>query len=120
LDPEKELPKWEKEFKRGFSKPFVLLALAKEPHYPYQIIKTISKESQGKFMIAGSNIYPILRTLTEEGFISGREDEESLKKYYSLTEEGFEFLRILENSMREFLDLVKRLIETRGVLKKNE
>lgn len=68
-------------------------------------------------MIAGSNIYPILRTLTEEGFITCRDDEESPKKYYSLTEDGLEFLNMLEKSMIDFFDLSKRLIETRGVLK---
>jgi len=119
LQPQKELLKWEKEFKKGFSKPFVLLALTKEPHYPYQIIKTISGETRGKVIIAGSNIYPILRTLTEEGFISSRKDEESQKKFYSLTEDGYEFLIMLEESMTEFIDLVKELIETHGALKKD-
>ena len=116
MQPEKALPKWEKEFKRGYSKPFVLLALTKEPHYPYQIIKTLSGATRGKYLIAGSNIYPILKTLAEEGFISARKDEETQQKFYSLTEDGYEFLVLLEKSMIEFQDLVKELIKTHGAL----
>lgn len=120
LEPQKELAKWEKEFKKGYSKPFVLLALTKESHYPYQIIKTLSGATQGKYIIAGSNIYPILKTLTEEGFITVRKDEETQQNFYSLTEVGYEFLELLEQSMMEFQDLVKELIETHGASRKNE
>lgn len=76
----KELQKWEKEFKKGFSKPFVLLMLVKDPHYPYQIIREISEKTQGKFAIAGSNIYPILKTLEDDGFITHQKDEKDQKK----------------------------------------
>jgi DNA-binding PadR family transcriptional regulator len=118
LQPKDELPKWEKEFKKGFSKPLVLLTLGKEPHYPYQIIKTISKATDGKFIIAGSNIYPLLKTLSDKGFITGREDVKSEKKYYSLTEDGNDFLVLLEESIMEFLNMVRELIKTQGTLKK--
>ncbi len=110
MEPHEELPKWEKEFKKGYSKPFVLSVLAKEPHYPYQIIKTISKKTQGEFVIAGANIYPILRTLEDEGYIYYEKDEETQKKIYSLTENGHEFLKLLMESMREFIDVVKEMI----------
>ncbi|MHA1966167.1 MAG: PadR family transcriptional regulator [Candidatus Hodarchaeales archaeon] len=120
MKPQKALPKWEKEFKKGYSKPFVLLALTKEPHYPYQIIKTLSGATRGKYIIAGSNIYPILKTLTDDGIISARKDEETQQKFYSLTKDGYEFLELLEKSMMEFQDLVKELIETHGALRKNE
>jgi DNA-binding PadR family transcriptional regulator len=119
LELQKKLPKWETEFKRGLSKPFELLSLTKEPHYPYQIIRTLSGLTQGKFAIAGSNIYPLLQTLTEEGFIRSQKDEETSKKYYSLTEEGLEFLSMLETSLLEFSGMVHDLVETQGVMKEN-
>ncbi|MFW9996738.1 MAG: PadR family transcriptional regulator [Candidatus Odinarchaeota archaeon] len=112
MQPREELPKWEKEFKKGFSKPFVLFMLAKEPHYPYQIIKTITKRTQGKFIIAGANIYPLLRDLKDEGLISYHEDKESQTKFYSLTEEGYEFLDLLKESLSEFIDVVKDMMDT--------
>jgi DNA-binding PadR family transcriptional regulator len=117
LQPHEELPKWEKEFKKGYSKPFVLLVLAKDPHYPYQIIKTISRKTQGKFIIAGANIYPILRTLEDEGYVYYKKDEETQKKFYSLTEDGYKFLDLLAESMKEFIDVVKEMMDTRGELK---
>jgi DNA-binding PadR family transcriptional regulator len=64
---EEELQKWETEFKRGFSKPFILLALDEKPNYPYQVIKTINRNTKGKISIAGSNIYPILKKMEDFG-----------------------------------------------------
>jgi PadR family transcriptional regulator PadR len=116
----KELQKWEKEFKKGFSKPFVLLMLAEDPHYPYQIIREISEKTQGKFAIAGSNIYPILKTLEDEGFITHLKDEKDQKKHYFLTNEGKDFLGLLGEIMGDFVEIIQDMIRLTGDVKKNE
>ncbi|MHA1990874.1 MAG: PadR family transcriptional regulator [Candidatus Hodarchaeales archaeon] len=116
----KELQKWEKEYKKGFSKPFVLLMLAESPHYPYQIIREISEKTHGKFAIAGSNIYPILKTLEDEGFINHQKDEKDQKKHYSLTNEGKDFLGLLGENMGDFVEIIQDMIRLTGDVKKNE
>ncbi|MFX0124599.1 MAG: PadR family transcriptional regulator [Candidatus Hodarchaeota archaeon] len=113
---ETELQKWETEFKKGFSKPFILLILAEKPNYPYQVTKTIVGRTKGQIAIAGSNIYPILKTLEDSGLILGEKDENSKKRMYSLTEKGKEFLIPLLQSMKEFTQIVQEMINTPGDL----
>lgn len=113
---ETELQKWETEFKKGFSKPFILLTLAERPNYPYQVTKTIIGKTKGQIAIAGSNIYPILKNLEELGLILSDKDEKSKKRTYTLTEKGKEFLIPLLQSMKEFSQIVLEMIDTHGDL----
>lgn len=111
MDISEELVRWETEFKKGFSKPLILLSLAQKPTYPYQLTKTIVGDTRGKISIAGSNIYPILKKIEDDGLIEGRKDEESRKRVYNLTEEGKEFLELLKESMQEFMEVIQELID---------
>jgi len=113
---EDELQKWETEFKKGFSKPFILLSLAEKPNYPYQVTKSITGKTKGQISIAGSNIYPILKKLEDDGFIISQKDEESKKKIYTLTKEGENFLNSLMKGMKNFTDIVQDMINTYGGL----
>ncbi len=113
---EDELQKWETEFKKGFSKPFILLTLAEKPNYPYQVTKTIIGRTKGQIAIAGSNIYPILKKLEDDGLILGQKDKNSKKRTYALTEEGKSFLIPLVQSMKEFTQIVQQMIDTPGEL----
>ena len=116
MELEVELQKWETEFKKGFSKPFILLTLAERPNYPYQVTKTIIGRTKGQIAIAGSNIYPILKKLEDDGLILGQKDKESQKRTYTLTEEGKKFLIPLIQSMKEFTQIVQQMIDTPGEL----
>ena len=106
-----DVNKWETEFKKGFSKPFVLLSLFKDPNYPYGIIKAIKEKTNKKFEIAGPNIYPILTKMEKMGLIKGEQDEESKRKTYTLTEEGKEFLISLKEKMKEFVEVIEIMLE---------
>ena len=114
---EDELQKWETEYKKGFSKPLVLFALAEKPTYPYQVTKTISAKTQHMISVAGSNIYPLLRKLEEAKIISSVEDVDSGKNIYSLTEDGKEFLISLKQSLKEFVSILEEVIETHDEMK---
>ncbi|MFW9993305.1 MAG: PadR family transcriptional regulator [Candidatus Odinarchaeota archaeon] len=113
---EEELQKWETEFKRGFSKPFILLILAEKPNYPYQVTKTILERTKGKIAIAGSNIYPVLKKMEDDGLITGEKDGDSGKRYYSLTDRGKEFVILLKRSMKDFDEIIQEMIDVRGEL----
>lgn len=113
MDIDEEILKWENEFKRGFSKPFILLTLNEKPNYPYQILKKINRNTKGKISIAGSNIYPILSNLEEFGLINSEKEKESQKKFYSLTVEGKEFLKVLKLVMNEFVEIIESMINSK-------
>ena len=104
---EEEIQKWEIELKKGFSKPLILLSLAEKPNYPYQLTKTIITKTQGKIAIAGSNIYPILKRMEDDGLIEGSKDEDSMRKMYSLTNDGKKFLSLFSTNISEFLTIIQ-------------
>ena len=107
-----DVSKWETEFKKGFSKPFVLLSLSKTPNYPYGIIKAVNEKTRGKFAIAGSNIYPLLSKMEKMQLIIGKLDKKSDKKIYQLTEDGEEFLVSLKQVMVDFVETIQTMLET--------
>jgi DNA-binding PadR family transcriptional regulator len=117
LKYENELQKWETEFKKGFSKPLILLTLAEKPNYPYQVTKTVIEKTKGKIAIAGSNIYPILKKMEDTGMILGKKDKDSLKRVYTLTGDGKEFLVSLKQVMKEFVEIIQEMIDTHKELK---
>ena len=117
------LSKWQVEFKKGFSKPLILASLAKKPNYPYNLTREISARTKGQIVIAGSNIYPILKNLQDEGLIigerSGPNPNETLGKskgptrtIYSITDNGRTFLDELGNSIDEFFGIILPFIES--------
>ncbi|MFX1253314.1 MAG: PadR family transcriptional regulator [Promethearchaeota archaeon] len=105
------LQKWQTEYKKGFSKPLVLFALAEtQKTYPYLLTKKIFELTQGEISIAGSNIYPMLARLEKDDLIVSHSDE-SNRKYYELSEHGKEFLTSLSGIMREFTDILQMILE---------
>ena len=103
------LAKWQTEFKKGFSKPLILLALAKvKRSYPFLLTKKILELTNGEISIAGSNIYPMLKNLAEDDLIESQEDE-SERKFYKLTDSGKQFLEQLEKSIKEFNEIMLEL-----------
>ncbi|MFX0208798.1 MAG: PadR family transcriptional regulator [Candidatus Hodarchaeota archaeon] len=117
MDQELELQKWETEFKKGFSKPLILLTLAKNPNYPYQVSKTINENTKGKIMITGSNIYPILKKIEDTGLIIGKKDEVTKKRNYRLTNDGKKFLTSLKGAMKEFIEIIQNIVDVNDEMK---
>ncbi len=111
MDLDKELQKYEIEFKKGFSKPLILFTLAEKPDYPFQISKTVREMTKDKISIVGSNIYPILTNMEKSGIIQGIKEEESRKRVYSLTGDGKDFLTSLQQTMKEFVDIIQEMID---------
>jgi len=115
------LLKWITEYKKGFSKPIILLALAKKENYPYNLTREITEKTKGHIAIAGSNIYPILKNLVDEGLIQKekiakptKSEDTSKKQFrsvYSLTTAGEELLENLKGSLKEFIEIIRGLIE---------
>ena len=106
-----KIQKWQTEFKKGFSKPLILLLLAEEQSYPYRLTRKINEKTNGQINIAGSNIYPILKSQEDEGLIEGVREETTGRKIYKLTEEGRIFLELLKTSMKEFCEDILAVVD---------
>lgn len=105
------LAKWQTEFKKGFSKPLILLALAEiERSYAFLLTKKILELTNGEISIAGSNIYPMLSTLEKENLIKGHSDKSNKRKFYKLTNRGREFLKQVQKSIKDFNEIILELI----------
>ena len=98
-----DMNQWEAAFRKGFAKPIILQILHDEGEsYPYQLTKQIPKRTMGMLTMATSNIYPILKSLKDDGLIRELEVRER-KIIYGLTEQGKIFLVELKISISEFL-----------------
>lgn len=104
------LERWEREYRKGFTKPLLLKMLSKGRSYPYKLVKTIEEVTEGSIKIATTNIYPTLRNLTDSGLVTKSEDEGSTRTYYELTTAGKAFLAEVERSVNDFVRLMDKTL----------
>ena len=85
---------WKSQIKRGTLEFSILLMISKRSYYGYEIIIELNK---WQILAAKeSTIYPLLRRLLKEGYLSSywQETTEGLppRKYYSITDTGRTYL----------------------------
>lgn len=85
---------WKSQIKRGTLEFSILLMISKRSYYGYEIISELNK---WQILAAKeSTIYPLLRRLLKEGYLSSywQETTEGLppRKYYSITDTGRTYL----------------------------
>ena len=85
---------WKSQIKRGTLEFSILLMISKRSYYGYEIISELNK---WQILAAKeSTIYPLLRRLLKEGYLSSywQETTEGLppRKYYSMTDTGRTYL----------------------------
>ena len=106
-----DMNQWEAAFRKGFAKPTILQILHDEGEsYPYQLTKQIPKRTLGMLTMATSNIYPVLKSLKDDGLICEVGAKER-KIMYGLTEQGQTFLAELRVSIGEFLIIMLKNFE---------
>lgn len=69
----------------------VLAALAREPSYGYQIVKTVNQNAEGIFTWSEGTIYPVLHKLEKDRLIRAQWQEAENgreRKYYYITAKG--------------------------------
>lgn len=109
---EEHLVRWQTEFKKGYAKPCVLYVLAKEDYHAYRIRKEVQQLTNGQIVIAGSNIYPLLRGLVDEELVERFEKDD--RPFYRITPTGRSFLESLLESLREFLAVMQQIAAKKG------
>ena len=85
---------WKSQIKRGTLEFSILLMISKRSYYGYEIISELNKWQILAAKV--STIYPLLRRLLKEGYLSSywQETTEGLppRKYYSITDTGRTYL----------------------------
>ncbi len=108
--------KLERELMRGAGPIAVMKLLSNQEMYGYQLVETISKETDGVLAMGQSTLYPMLYNLEAKGYVEAfwREAENGRdRKYYRLTQDG-------EKKLRKDLEAWAKLNEAMislGVLK---
>ncbi len=104
---------WKSQIKRGTLEFCILLMIRQKPSYGYEIIATLE---QYPIIAAKENtIYPLLRRLLKEEYISSswQEGTEGLppRKYYAITEKGQEYIAAMS---AEWKNLLRAIQEIKG------
>ncbi len=100
------------QFKKGVLELCVLALLDKKNYYGYELVNEISKS----IAISEGTIYPLLRRLKKEGYVSTylQESQEGPpRKYYTLTKEGISMRQQLDDEWFTFVESVNLFL--RGV-----
>ncbi|AVQ33726.1 PadR family transcriptional regulator [Staphylococcus muscae] len=98
------------QFKKGALEMIVLLIIKRAPQYGYSLVQNISRHMS----IAEGTVYPILRRLVKEGYLSTYyqpSTEGPARKYYQMTPEGLERLKELRMQWETFAEVVSVFIK---------
>lgn len=102
------LDDWKSQIKRGTLEFCILLMINKKPHYGYEIINEL--ERWAILAAKESTIYPLLRRLLKEDFLSSfwQETSEGLppRKYYTITDKGRQYLSAMSDEWNNLLSAI--------------
>ena len=98
------------QFKKGVLELCALALLAKKNRYGYELVNEISKT----ISISEGTIYPLLRRLKNDGYVTTYLEESSEgapRKYYQLTKSGKEMGKELKEEWLTFVKQVNSFIK---------
>ncbi|WP_054711789.1 PadR family transcriptional regulator [Bacillus sp. JCM 19041] len=98
------------QFKKGILELIVLLIIKREDEYGYSLVKKISN----KIVISEGTVYPILRRLVKEDYLTTYHTESKegpFRKYYKITNNGISKLNTLKNEWNDFFLIINYFVE---------
>lgn len=104
---------------RGHTDAIILSRLLRADSYGYEINKTISTLSAGRFELKEATLYTAFKRLEEAGFIVsywGDSGAGARRKYYTITPSGREAARQMVQQWRENKEIMDKLLETEGTV----
>ena len=117
--------KIERELMRGAGPTAVLRLLSNKTMYGYELVESLSRQTDGVLAMGQSTLYPMLYNLEAKGYIQAewqRADSGRDRKYYSLTGKGKKRLetdteawRALAKAMAALGVLEPALVRARGM-----
>ena len=99
---------------RGNIDSIILRVLCDADNYGYEIIKTISKISEGRYELKEPSLYTSLKRLETQKFIEsywGNESQGGRRKYYKITALGIESYERSLSAWKIARELIDKLIE---------
>ena len=106
----------ERELKRGTLELIVLHLLAPGEAYGYEIVSTLTAQSDGALTVTDGTLYPVLYRLERAGFVQVRWDTPERgvpRKYYRLTPVGRAELAQLEHEWTTFATAMAKLLRNK-------
>lgn len=102
---------WKSQIKRGTLEFCILLLISQKPTYGYEIISLLEKYP---IVAAKENtVYPLLRRLLKEGYISSswQEGTEGLppRKYYSITDNGKQYMEAMATAWDNLTSAIEEM-----------
>nr|WP_280521270.1 PadR family transcriptional regulator [Paenibacillus mangrovi] len=101
---------------RGHIDSIILRILCEGDNYGYEIIKSISKYSQGQYELKEPSLYTSLKRLESQGYITsywGDESQGGRRKYYTVTPQGIDAYHNSVEAWKIAKRLIDQLIESR-------
>lgn len=98
------------QFKKGALELCVLSQLIQGDKYGYELTEKIS----GEMSIAGGTLYPILRKLKDDDYVTTylvESESGPARKYYRLTEKGRQYQQAVRKEWEDFTQAVNKLME---------
>ena len=92
----------------------LLKLLEDEDMYGYQMIEALSRRSDDTFTLKAGTLYPLLRTLEQQGYLSCYEQptpENRTRKYYHLTRAGKAQLTARQAEWQLFCGAVTKVLK---------
>lgn len=102
---------------RGHTDAIILARLLQSDSYGYEINKTISTLSSGRFELKEATLYTAFKRLEDQGFIAsywGDSGAGARRKYYTITPSGREACHRLLQEWTETKDIMDQLLERRS------
>jgi PadR family transcriptional regulator PadR len=99
---------------KGSIDSLLLCLLAEQPTYGYQIIKELSRRSQGYFKFKEGTLYPALHRLESRGLVDGKWQmlpSGRQRRYYHLTEKGYATIGERKSQWEEFTLAMNKIIQ---------
>jgi PadR family transcriptional regulator PadR len=103
----------ERELKRGSLELIVLHLLSRGEAYGYEIVSTLTAESDGELGVTDGTLYPVLYRLERAGFVAVRWETPERgvpRKYYRLTDSGLDELARLKSQWSAFVSAMAKLL----------
>ena len=99
---------------RGHTDAIILARLLQGDSYGYEINKTISTISSGRFELKEATLYTAFRRLEEMGYIAsywGSSGAGARRRYYTITPEGRENCHKLLQEWKETKEIMDKLLQ---------
>lgn len=99
---------------RGHTEAIILARLLQSDSYGYEINKTISTLSSGRFELKEATLYTAFKRLEEQGCIAsywGDSGAGARRRYYTITPAGRELCHRLLLEWRETKEIMDKLLE---------